>query len=213
VLGRLRTTLSYANVTATFALLVALGGTSYAATQIATKDIKNEAVTGRKIADDAITGVKVKNGSLLAKDFARGQLPVGAPGTPGTPGNPGKDGIGKATAVFSPANNDTYDPLRKKGFVGAGPTLANGGTEGVWCLTVDPALGIDLATVAPIITLEGSTSDNPAGAGREAYVAYFRKDNTVRGCAANQLAVQTFGVSPEGTLDVNTGVGFSIVIP
>jgi hypothetical protein len=77
---RLRPRLSYANVTATLALIIALGGTgAFAATQLARnsvgpKQIKKNAVTAAKIRKNAITGAKVKDRSLTGKDIDLGKL-------------------------------------------------------------------------------------------------------------------------------------------
>lgn len=54
----------YAAITSTVALLVALGGTGYAAGLIGTSDIKNNAITGPKIKGNAVTGADVNEGSL-----------------------------------------------------------------------------------------------------------------------------------------------------
>ena len=54
----------YAAVTATLALIVALGGTSYAATQIGTAQLKANAVTSPKIKDGNVTGRDVRESSL-----------------------------------------------------------------------------------------------------------------------------------------------------
>ena len=54
----------YAAVTSTFALIVALGGTSYAATKIGTQQLKNGAVTSPKIKNSTVTGADVKESSL-----------------------------------------------------------------------------------------------------------------------------------------------------
>jgi hypothetical protein len=67
----------YANVTATVALVVALGGTSYAAS---------------KLPANSVTSKTVKDRSLLSKDFKRGQLPAGKAGKAGAPGRPGPAG-------------------------------------------------------------------------------------------------------------------------
>jgi hypothetical protein len=62
--------LTYANVVATLALFIAIGGaTAFAATQLAknsvgTKQLKNNAVTTAKIKNGAVTGTKVKSSSL-----------------------------------------------------------------------------------------------------------------------------------------------------
>ena len=81
----------YANVTATIALIIALGGTSYAAIKlpansVGSRQLKMHAVTSSKIAADAVTSASVKNGSLRARDFKGGQLAVGAPGPAGPAG-------------------------------------------------------------------------------------------------------------------------------
>ena len=65
----IRSKLTYANVMATVAVFIALGGTAYAATQlkknsVGTKQIKNQAVTAAKIKNGAITGAQVQSGSL-----------------------------------------------------------------------------------------------------------------------------------------------------
>ena len=74
-------------VLAFVALLVALAGTSYAAIQlpagsVGTKQLKKNAVTGKK----------VKNGSLRALDFGAGQLPKGPKGDQGPQGIQGVQG-------------------------------------------------------------------------------------------------------------------------
>ena len=62
-----RPRLTYANVVATVALFIALGGVSYAATtlpkiSVGTEQILAEAVRTGKVADDAVTGVKLAQG-------------------------------------------------------------------------------------------------------------------------------------------------------
>jgi hypothetical protein len=78
--GRIGRNLSYANVTASLALFVALGGTGYAAIKlpansVGAKQIKKSAVTNKKIGADAVTGSKVKNSSLTAADLKLSTLP------------------------------------------------------------------------------------------------------------------------------------------
>ena len=68
---------SYANVTATVALIVALGGTSYAAI---------------KLPKNSVTSATVKDRSLLKKDFKTGQLPAGKTGKQGPAGPAGPAG-------------------------------------------------------------------------------------------------------------------------
>jgi hypothetical protein len=77
---------SPATAIALLALVIALGGTSYAALRlpagsVGTKQLKN----------NAVTGAKVKNRSLAASDFG-GTLPQGAKGEKGDKGDPGVNG-------------------------------------------------------------------------------------------------------------------------
>jgi hypothetical protein len=77
----------YANVTATMALIVSLGGTSYSAIKL-----PKDSVGANQLRADAVSSSKVKDGSLLGKDFKVGQLPAGPRGPAGAPGAPGPKG-------------------------------------------------------------------------------------------------------------------------
>jgi hypothetical protein len=98
---------SFATTLAFIALMVALGGTTYAALKlpknsVGSKQLKKNAVTGAKIKKNAVTGAKVKDQSLTGKDINLGQLgtvptaqtanslappePVHVVGAPGEPG-------------------------------------------------------------------------------------------------------------------------------
>jgi hypothetical protein len=86
---RLRPKLTYANVTSTLCLfLLVAGGTAFAAAEVlppgsvGTKQLKNGAVTGKK----------VKAGSLTAAAFAPKQLPEGPRGPAGPAGAKGEKG-------------------------------------------------------------------------------------------------------------------------
>ncbi|MEZ5095241.1 MAG: hypothetical protein R2731_03460 [Nocardioides sp.] len=68
----LRHHVNYANVTATVALVVALGGTSYAATQITSAQIKNGTIQNIDVKADTLKGDRIKNHSIGAKDLAKG---------------------------------------------------------------------------------------------------------------------------------------------
>lgn len=105
--------LTYGSVTATIALFVALGGSSYAALKITGSDIRNGTVTGADLKDGSVkgrdvangtirgsdlkngsvTGSDVADGSLLAADFVPGQLPAGAAGPAGPAGPQGPGGL------------------------------------------------------------------------------------------------------------------------
>jgi len=111
--------LSYANVVATLALFVALGGASYAAFKlpkksVGTKQLKKNAVTRQKVRRNAINGAKVKNHSLRANDFKAGQLPAGPQGEQGPPGE-------DATSLFAYVNDPSPNKPANIGY-GKGAT-------------------------------------------------------------------------------------------
>lgn len=69
---------SPALIVSSAALLVALGGTSYAAASINGKNIVNSTVTGQKVKNQSLTGKDIANGSVKAKDLKAGVVPSGA---------------------------------------------------------------------------------------------------------------------------------------
>ena len=101
-MSNFRRNLSYANVTATLALFIAIGGASaFAATElkkssvgshqikknaittakikdraVTESKIRNAAITGEKIANAAVTGSKVASGSLTGADINLSTLPM-----------------------------------------------------------------------------------------------------------------------------------------
>lgn len=102
MLHRLRPKLTYANVTATLALFLALGGTSYAALQlprnsVGSAQIRSSAVGRSELASRAVTSRNINDRSVgiddistRAKAALRGrQGPAGPQGVAGPPGAPG----------------------------------------------------------------------------------------------------------------------------
>ena len=72
--ARLRARLTYANAMSTIALFVALGGVSYAATQlppgsVGTKQLRDHAVTGRKVSPPLFESLEI-----LGRDSALARL-------------------------------------------------------------------------------------------------------------------------------------------
>jgi hypothetical protein len=88
-LHRIRSKITYANIVATLALFIALGGASYAAIKLPA-----DSVGTSQLKSGAVTGDKVKNGSLHRSDFAPGELPVATQGVPGPAGQAGAKGEG-----------------------------------------------------------------------------------------------------------------------
>jgi hypothetical protein len=112
--ARLRAKLTYANVMATMAVFIALGGSSYAAVRMTGKDIKDGSLTGQDMRTGTLTGKDVKRGSLTGRDVKNGSLgqkelsrravqsltgrtgPQGPQGVPGAP----------ATRLWAVVNSD-----------------------------------------------------------------------------------------------------------
>ena len=69
------------------ALMVALGGTSYAIAQLPANSVGS-----KQLKKNAVTAAKVKDRSLVAKDFKSDQLPRGDKGEPGARGPAGPAG-------------------------------------------------------------------------------------------------------------------------
>jgi hypothetical protein len=76
---RPRSKLSYANVMATLAVFIALGGTSYAVTSlprnsVGTRQLRRHAVTNSKIAPGAVSGSRVKPNALTGAEINENAL-------------------------------------------------------------------------------------------------------------------------------------------
>jgi len=74
MIGKLRSKLTYANVMASLAVLIALSGSAYAALRVppnsvGSRQLKAASVTTGKIANGAITAAKVAEHSLTAQDI------------------------------------------------------------------------------------------------------------------------------------------------
>jgi hypothetical protein len=73
--NRIRRHATYANVTATLAVFIALGGTSYAAAKLSGGDLRAHSLTARNYRSNSVTGAAVKEKTLgivpRAKEAAR----------------------------------------------------------------------------------------------------------------------------------------------
>ncbi len=98
-------------VVACIALVVALGGTGYAAITLPRNSVGN-----KQLRSNAVTGGKVRNGSLAARDFG-GSLPRGPRGAQGPPGQPGS---GAASVGFA-----SRDPVVAGAAIAVGATAVD----------------------------------------------------------------------------------------
>lgn len=163
--------LTYANVLATLALFVALGGSSYAAVKLTPGSVGN-----KELRNGAVTSEKVKKGSLQARDFKAGQLPRGATGPQGPAGPQGPQGAtGGQGAEGDPGPAGPQGPAglqgpagtaRAYGLVAPDGSLTRSKNASVtrtdtgrYCVRV---AGVDLATTGLLASLD---VDHAAGGG------------------------------------------------
>lgn len=109
MLTMIRSRLTYANVTSTMALVIVLGGTSYAAVTLPRNSVGN-----KQLRNNSVTSAKVRNHTLLRKDFKKGELggergpagpagPVGPQGPAGPHGPAGSEGPAGPQGPVGPA--------------------------------------------------------------------------------------------------------------
>ena len=146
-----------------------------------------------------VRGVKGAAGSKGDAGVRGATGPTGAPGSAGATGAPGNDGTARAFAEVNDVSND-YVAARTRGFTGT--VTKPSATTGIYCLTPNPSLGIDPATVAAVASPSfGNTSAHGGSA-------------EVRGapggsCSATEFAVHTYdsaGVASDS-------VSFHIIVP
>ena len=144
---RLIRRLTYANVVATLALIIAVGGGSaYAASHL---------VTGKQIAKGTITGANIKKTTLTSGLFKKGTLksgPRGATGPAGPAGAPGAPGANGTAIAYGDiqtngSGNPVFNAVLSKGF-----TTVFAPSSGILCI----AFPAGVTTNVPL-------SINPAG--------------------------------------------------
>jgi hypothetical protein len=157
---------SYANVTASLALFVALGGTSWAAVTL-----PRNSVGGEQIKANAVGSGDIKDGTLKRRDFAPGAVPAGTPGpkgeagqhgAPGGPGEKGEKGAAGTSRAFAFVDTDCS---------GAGGACALTHARNIvgvrrestanYC--VKPAPGIDAATSGAAVGVDFYNTNAPEG--------------------------------------------------
>jgi hypothetical protein len=134
LLTHLRSSLTYANVMATVAVFVALGGTSYALAtgSIDSRELKNNSIRSKDIRNNDVLSKDVRNRSLLARDFKVGQLPKGDTGPRGQQGSPGISGLKVVSAQTAASSESPQEatatcPAGKR-VIGASGEIVGGGS-------------------------------------------------------------------------------------
>lgn len=184
-----KATPSPAMIVAMIALIVALSGSAYAAVTINGKNIKKGTVTSKQIKDKTVTSTDIKNGTIKAADLSSGLSTAGPKGDQGAPGT------ARAYAQVV-KDGPAFIAERTKGF-----TAVRRESTGSYCLLIDPALGIDPAKVAAVVSPEFGSSSVITGS------AQVRGINT-NNCNANEFSVHTLN---GGSHD--NGISFDIIVP
>ncbi|MCU0258122.1 MAG: hypothetical protein MUF56_03775 [Solirubrobacteraceae bacterium] len=171
------------NLVAYLALFVALGGTSYAAV-----NLPRNSVGTAQLKPSAVTSAKVKNGSLLAADFRRGQLRAGPQGAAGPAGPAGERGaagergpseaysvIGPSPVIVGPTAVEVAGvnvpagayTLSATGFIYGTGEAAQGTRDQYVCFVLDAADTV-LANMPSQVTLDAPQQFLVIGAGQAA---------------------------------------------
>lgn len=168
--------LTYANVVATLALVLAVGGTTVAGA--------SSLMTGRDVQDDSLTGADVQNGSLTGADIRPGSVgsnalslaaranlrgargdagPQGATGAPGLQGAPGVGVTTLGVAGADVANYHDLDTLATATLPQAGDYVLFGRLEATNTGATDDNLNCGLFT-DPTSAFGGGGTSVTAGA-------------------------------------------------
>ncbi|GAA5125045.1 hypothetical protein GCM10023339_47570 [Alloalcanivorax gelatiniphagus] len=188
---------SYANVASTLALIVALGGTSYAAIAI-----PKDSVGSKQIINSSVKSADVKNGSLQGADFKPGELPAGKQGPAGPAGPAGAAGpagpAGTARAFARVSGGATPVLNTAKGFTGVTHVAT-----GVYCIALP---GFDASTTSWFATVDWLSTADPEGNA----TAMVRRT----GCPGGTVGVYTERIDPAtGVAAAADNVAFHVLVP
>ena len=196
MLRKLSTHISPASVLAMVALFVALGGVSYAATKITTKQLGNQSVTS----------LKIKNRTILKKDL-RPKLVNSLKGKQGPAGPAGPQGAPGSSLAYAQVNDGNGTP-----------SLVAVRTSGVASVT-RPANGVYcLQPTAPVLAQAFLPNGDPS----RPTVGSVEFGNTTS--PGDRLTVAPRGINatcPSNTFEVRTyrnavlanNVSFTLIVP
>jgi hypothetical protein len=204
----LRSKLTYANVISSLCLFLLLGGGAYAAksglapNSVGTKQLKNNAITGKKIKKGTIDTSKLTASAVASLK--------GAAGTAGPQGIQGPQGLTNGGAFGTVGLNEDEEIV----FIGDHPGFAavERVAEGIYCLTPAPGTNTD----HPVASIDWAGS----GGARARFVEPLA-DGVVFACDEGQLEVRTFELAPLVEPPEETkwlpiaanGLGFTVFAP
>jgi hypothetical protein len=184
-------------VVSVVALLIALGGTGYAALTV-----PDLSVGTRQLKDHAVIARKVRAHSLLALDFKPGQLPRGPAGADGKPGAAGAPGTARAYGVVSAGG--VLGATRSKGLAAVTHPAV-----GIYCIQL--ATGIDSAATTLVASPDES---DPATTGRS--VAHVKSGGGDCPAGSLEVVMRHIDITTTPSLaitDHHTDNGFTFMVP
>jgi hypothetical protein len=151
---------SPATVIACIALIVALGGTGYAAVTLPANSVGTA-----QLKKNAVTSLKVKNGSLLSADFKAGQIPAGPTGAQGAAGPVGAAGPAGPFPDALPSGKTIRGAFNIGGTAAAAGALANTSISFIYAFAAAPSVKIVLQGAAAPAECSGNATFPQAQAG------------------------------------------------
>jgi hypothetical protein len=211
--SRMRSHLSFANITALLALFVALSGTAYAAVKlprnsVGAAQIKKNGVRASEVRRGAIGTSEVRNGALRAGDFRPGDLPAGAEGPRGPAGTNGTNGAPGTAAAFARVQpTGTLLPA-----IGDFPATSKGITQ---AMVTKPAAGTYCFTGMAFRPASAMVASDNAGAATAAtnnvvLSVATERGNNLGGCPAGANARVVATQWTEAAAPANVDKGFVV---
>lgn len=179
---RISRPLTYANVVATLALVLVVGGGSALALTVTGAQIKSGTITYKDVKANTLTGGNIRNGSVAAGDLSTAvQTALNARGV-------------TATATVAPGASPSFVTARTHGF-----TAVSYLSTGHYCLT--PAAGVYSAGDVVLVSPEWSNSS-----GGQLVASW---DYAASGCASGTIGIETTDSNNGAETD---NVAFSLAV-
>ena len=219
MLARVRHRLSYANVVATLALFVALGGTGYAASQLTGRDIKNRSISRVDVKKNTLTGTEINESKL--KQVPRAKTATNATNAinanSALAADVSKNSQSADSAAVAAIANDARAlagqgaaSFEKSSRIAFGKAPANpAGTSGEQVVLSWPEMGVELTSASPGAPACGSDEirlglRNTKASGPSAFL-FQQGDPDAKGTAPPGGVVRSCTVVGSGQVTDSTG--------
>jgi hypothetical protein len=203
--------LTYSNVIASIALLLAMTGGAVAATNA----LEKESVGTRQLKKEAVNSNKVKNNSLRAVDFKAGQLPEGPRGTQGAKGETGAKGAQGAEGPQGvPGTAKAYGVVASNGNLNTGSfggLVAERKGEGEYCISIEGQPVSALANMQVAADYGSSSTTFWSPATQTFTIAGVVGSNNI--CGAGTREVRVYKIDNDAATMGFTDAQFRVIVP